>query len=73
MTFLPVQSDSGFITGYQYDGGDKLLLQFRNGKVFEYTGEPQVLQGFVATADTKDSSGSYFGQNIKNLPQKEIK
>lgn len=70
---LPVKSKSGFIIGYQYDGGNKIVLSFKNGKTFEYEGEPKVLQGFVDTADTEDSSGAYFGKNIKNLPSKEIK
>ena len=69
--FLPVVSKSGNIEGYGFDGR-VLVLKFKSG-TYSYTPqgaeETKILEDFVATCATNQSSGSFFHQYIKNNPR----
>lgn len=57
----------------EYDGSDKLTVEFKNGTSYEYTGvKPEVYSKFEATFQTDDSSGKFFAKNIRSLPAKKL-
>ena len=61
--------ESSMIEAVEYDG-DKLYIQFKTGKVYEYEGVNAESYSAFMQADSK---GKYFHENFAHLPAKRIK
>lgn len=71
MDFEPIKSSN--LQEAHYDGKDKMTLRFKKSGLYEYSGVTlELYQKFAATFQTDDSSGQFFGRNIRQLSYKKL-
>jgi len=66
-------SRSSNISSLEYDNGN-LLVEFKNGSLYEYSGVPSSLFESFEKLSESESFGKYFIANVRNsFPYKKIR